>query len=873
MRLPLWLRWRSERDLEDEIQTHVEFETQANIDRGMTPEEARFAAMRAFGNATRVRERAQEADPMATIQNLTQDIRYALRLWRKNPSFALAAVTAIGLGIGVNTAVFTLANAVLLKAPAYEGDGRLVYLQGHEPGCDLPCDIGRSYADFLEFRAHAASIEELAGYSFETVNLSDSITLPERYRSLKISANASSVFGQKPLLGRDFTSSDEQEGATSVVMLTYAIWQARYGGDPSIIGKSIRVNEVPSVVIGVMRPSMQFRVGVDLWMPLVPTGNWRKREHRNVMMIARLKKDTTAESARAELDTISRRLESSYPVENKAIGLQVLEGKDYFNPRMKTILFGLWTAVGLVLLVACANVANLHVGRAVVRAREMSIRMAIGAGRWRVVRQLLAESLTLSIAGGILGWLLAIWGVRLFDVAIAGSGKPPWLDFSMDYTVFAYLSVISLGTGILFGLIPALQMSRIDIHSTLKDGGHGARGGVRGRHLASVLVVSEIAMTVLLLVATVVAVRTMLTLHRSQTGVNPTSVLTMVVDLPERKYSRPGDRISFYEQLQERVKGLPGVKDVSIASTLPGHGANSFAFELEGSPPADASARPRVRGLVVGPAYFRTMDVKPMAGREFTEAEGPAGQPAVVVNRSFAAQHSLHRSPIGQRLRLFENGVPQRWLTVVGLVPDVWQNDEIRREFQPLIYLPFTQRPRANMYVVARTAVPPTTLGRDFRKAVQALDENLPVIALRTLQDDIELHDWAIRVFGTMFGIFSLIAMVLASVGLYAVVAHSVNRRTQEIGVRLAMGATPARIMASVFAQGMGQVALGLGVGLIAAFGLMRALRSLLAGVFEADIASYMVVALALAAAGVLACSIPAFRATRVDPVDALRLE
>lgn len=873
MRLPLWLRWRSARDLEDEIQTHLEFEIQANLDRGMAPEEARLAAIRTFGNTTRVRERAQEADPMAAIQDLFQDIRYALRLWRKNPGFTLAAIAAMGLGIGVNTTVFTLANAVLLKSPAYEGDGRLVYVNGYERGCDLPCDIGRSYADYLEFRAHAASIEELAGYSFETVNLSDSITLPERYRALKISANASSLFGQKPLLGRDFNTADEQEGAASVVMLTHAIWQARYGGDPSIIGKSIRVNEVPSVVIGVIQPSMQFRIGVDLWMPLVPSGNWLKREPRNVMMIARLRKGTRAESARAELDTISRRLESEYPTQNKAIGIQVLEGKDYFNPRMKTILFGLWSAVGLVLLVACANVANLLLARAAVRARELSIRMAIGAGRWRVVRQLLAESVTLSIAGGILGWLLSTLGVRLFDVAIAGSGKPPWLDFSMDYTVFVYLTAISVGTGGLFGLLPALRMSRVDIHGTLKDGGYGARGGARGRRLASVLVVSEIAMTALLLVATVVAVRTMLALHHSQTGVNPTNVLTMVVDLPEKKYSRPADRISFYEQLQERVKGLPGVKDVSIASILPGHGANSFAFELEGSPHDDASPRPRVRGLVVGPGYFRTMDVKPMAGREFTEAGGLAGPPAVVVNRSFATQHWPHRNPVGQRLRLFENGMPQRWVTVVGVVPDVWQSDEVRRDFQPLIYLPFAQKPRASMYVVARTSVPPTTLGQDFRRAVQALDENLPVIGLRTLEDDIEMHDWAIRVFGTMFGIFSLIAMVLASVGLYAVVAHSVNRRTQEIGVRLAMGATPARIMVSVFVQGGGQVALGLGGGLIAAFGLMLALRTLLAGLFEADLATYMVVALVLATTGLLACSIPAFRATRVDPVVALRLE
>ena len=864
----LFRRNAMEGELDQELQFHFEQQVEKLVSAGVPRGEAVRQARLTFGGIEQVKEECRDSRGLAALEALFEDARHALRLWSKNPGFALAAITASGLGIGANAAVFTLANAVLFKTLAYEGNGHIVYVQGARPGCELPCDVGRSYPDYQEFRAQARSFDGLVAYSVGAANLSDAGGLPERYFQMQISANGFDMFGAQPVAGRAFLPADERPGATPVALLTHALWQSRYGQDPAIAGKIIRINEMPTVVVGVMPPQMQFRAGVDLWTPLPPSAD----RQRDVMILGRLAKGANLAAARSELETISRRLAAQYPATNRDLGVRVLEGKDYFNPRIRLLFLGLWIVVGLVLLVACANVANLLLGRAVARSREISIRVALGAGRWRVIRQLLTESVTLAAAGGLLGWLLAVWGVRAFDVAIAGTGKPPWLDFSMDYTVFAYLCAITVGAGVLFGLAPALRLSKVDVNTALKNGGQGA-GGWSGRRLSGLLVTSEMAAAVVLLVGTVVVVRTLLSLYNRQVGVNTANVLTMTIELPEKRYPRPDDWISFYERLQARLQALPGVAAAAVTEGLPGHGGMNFTYELEGAAPVESGRRPKIRGLVVGAGYFQAMEARPLAGREFTAADGASGAPSVIVNHSFAAAYWKDGNPLGRRLRIFHDGAVRPWLTVVGVVPDIWQNDMTRREFQPLVYLPVREMPMAELTVAARTRVPAATLGTAFRRAVQAMDEDLPVYALRTLDEDLALHDWGVRVFGSMFTIFSAIAMALASVGLYAVIAHSVNQRTQEIGVRMAMGATTRDIMGSVFAQGMRQVALGLAVGLAAAFGLARVLRALLAGLLEPDAATFLTVALLLVAAGVAACAIPARRATRVDPVVALRFE
>ena len=579
----LFRRNAAESELGDELQFHFDQQVDKLVRSGLSRAEAIRQTRLLFGGMDQVKEECRDARGVSALSTLGQDLRHALRIWRQNPGFVLAAVTAIALGIGANATVFTIANAVLFKTLAFEDGRRLVYLQGTEPGCDFPCDTGRSYADFLDFRSQTKTMMALVAYAFEHVNVSDHHGLPERFFAMRMSANGFSALGLTPEFGRDFMAADERPDATPVVMLTHAVWESRYGGEPSIIGQTIRVNETPTVVIGVMPRKMQFRVSVDMWLPLVPTGAWRKRDYRGAMMLGRLADGATLESARTEMAMISRRLEAAYPGADRDIGIRVLEGKEYFSPRIRMVLKALWIAVGLVLLIACGNVANLLLARAVVRRREIAIRVALGAGRGRVIRQLLVESVALSTAGGVMGWLLAMVGVRAFDAAVAGTGKPAWLDFSMDSTVIAYLCAITVGAGIVFGLAPALRLSKTDVHLALKDGGRGASGGSRGRRLAGLLVAGEMALTVMLLTGTVLMIRTQVSIYRADIGVNPANVLTMRMDLPQKQYARVEDRIAFFTRLRERLGTLPGVEAATVASTLPGRGGMSFGYEIEGA--------------------------------------------------------------------------------------------------------------------------------------------------------------------------------------------------------------------------------------------------------------------------------------------------
>ncbi|MGH9667776.1 MAG: ABC transporter permease, partial [Bryobacteraceae bacterium] len=455
-----------------------------------------------------------------------------------------------------------------------------------------------------------------------------------------MSANGLSVLGQKPAAGRDFTPEDVRPGATPVAILTYPLWEDRYGKDPSLIGKIVRVDEVPTAVIGVTPPGVILAGGNDLWLPLIPTADFEKRGNRTLLVLGRLAEHANLRSANAEMQTIARALEREYPVTNKNIGALVQNMADaHLNRRAKSLLRALLGSVGFLLLIACANVANLLLARAVARSREISIRWAVGAGRWRLIRQLMMESLLLAAAGGLIGWLLAVWGVHAFVAALTRIEKMPALDFSMDQTVLLYLVAISAGTGLLFGLAPALRLSRLDVNAALKNGGRGAAGGLRGRSLSGLLVMAEMALAVVLLMGAGVMIRSVMNIARTPTGVNPSNVLTMSVDLPSAKYPLPGGPIEFQQHLKGRLESVPGVESVAFSSGLPGNGwmmfAPSIAYELEGAP-IEARKRPRIDSLVIGPDYFRVLEVRPAAGRAFTAADGAAGVPVMIVNQACA---------------------------------------------------------------------------------------------------------------------------------------------------------------------------------------------------------------------------------------------
>jgi predicted permease len=521
-------------------------------------------------------------------------------------------------------------------------------------------------------------------------------------------------------------------------------------------------------------------------------------------------------------------------------------------------------------------VANLLLARAVARSREISIRVALGAGRWRIVRQLLVESVMLSVAGGLLGWLISIWGVRVFDASVSGGLKPVWMDLSMDYRGFIYLTAISLGAGLLFGFAPALRLSNLNVNAALKDGGRGSSGGARRTYLSGLLVVSEMALAVVLLVGAGLMIRSFLNVYNAPVGVKTSNVLVMRLMLPEARYPKPEDEIEFHRRLQVRLSTLPGVEAATIAITMPTGGSMSFPFEIEGAAPVDEKRRQNLSALVIGPDYFRVMGLRALRGRVFTDTDGVSGPPAILVNQRFAERYWPGAEAVGRRLRLFAgnaSGALSGWLTVAGVVPNILQNEISLRELDPLIYLPYRENPLRDMSIMARTTVPPATLGGAFRREVQAVDDRLPVYSLRTLEERLAINNWPYRVFGSLFGIFAAIALLMASVGLYAVIANSVSQRTQEIGVRLALGASGGSVLRLVFAQGIRQLAIGLAAGLLISAGVTRVLKSVLVQVSATDPATFVFVALVLGMAAVLGCWLPARRAMRIDPAVALRYE
>ncbi len=799
------------------------------------------------------------------------DFSYALRGLRRNPAFTIAALTMLALGIGVNAAVFTVTKAALFAGfPLVERNDRLLYITSSR-GCCV------SYPDFEDWRAQATSFEDMALVHGVQRILSDQSGFPESYNATEITANTFTLAGRKPMLGRDFQPSDETPGAPPVAILSYGFWERRYGKDPSILGQTVRINGTPTAVVGIMPDGFSFPQKLDLWVPLIPTPDVRKRGARDTWFaFGRLSDGVTSQAATAEMETIGKRLEHDYPLTNQGVLPQVRNFREFFIFENEDVIYmSMWGAVGFLLLIACANLANLLLARAMERSRETSVRMALGAGRWRIVRQLLIESLMLSSVGAICGWWIARWGVWAYALAERGPGRSSWriLDYAMDYRVLAYLVAISIGTAFLFGLAPALRLMKLDINSALKEGGRGASGGGRGAHLSAVLVIAEVALAVVLLAGAGVMTRSFLNIYSADLGVTTENVLTVTIDLPPARYPDEGAWVSFYDRLKSRLQAIPGVESVAIAARLPVAGSRRWPYELAGAPRIDEQRRPMLSELTVGPTYFRTLGAPVLSGREFNDADGTLGAPVVIVNQQFASTHWPRENPLGQRLRLFADHAPEEWLTVVGVAPDIVQNDRTRQTFDPLVYLPYRQRPARGMSVIARTRVFPESLGTAFRREIQAVDSDLPVFGPFTLAERLEATYWSSGLYGVVFLIFGTIALLLASLGLYAVIAHSVSVRTRELGVRLAIGATARDIRSLVILQGMRPLAIGLALGLAASFALNRVLKSQLVQVSPADPATLTIVSAVLVLAATLGCLIPAHRATRVDPLTALRVE
>jgi putative ABC transport system permease protein len=813
---------------------------------------------------------------------LLEDIKFGLRTITRNPGIMTVAVLTLALGIGVNATVFTLSNAVLFKGLPFDRKDRVVYMGERDANRNERFGFV-SYPDFRDWREGAKSFKGLSASTGWRVNLSDEKGLPDAYVGAQVSANLFRLIGQKPLIGRDFRDSDEARGAAPVAILTYGLWEQRYGRDPSAIGRTIRINSVPTIVIGVMPKDFAFPFNNDLWMPLVPTGDKEGRQTRVLVVIGRLADGVNIKEARAEMEAIGQNLADAYPTTNKGM-VPVVENYNefYIGPQFSIIFQSMLVAVAFVLLIACANVANLMLARAAQRTREISLRIALGAGRQRIIAQLLVESVMLALAGGVFGWLLALWGTRTFDLATIPLGKPVWIDFSMDYRAFVYLVAISVGTGILFGLVPALRLSRLDVNSFLKDGGRGASVGRSGKHFAGVLVAAELALAVVLLAGAGLMIRSFLSVYQAQLGIKPEQILTMRLELPASKYPQGDAQILFHDRLRNRLEAIPGVETVALANYLPTGGSLALSYELASAPPVDKLRRPMVGALIISPNYFGAVGAPLLTGRAFTDADNGTAPPVVIVNRHFAEKAWPGQNAVGKQLRLFDMGslsplagppVTTTWRTVIGVAPNIVQNDISPRQIDSLIYLPYRQKPAPDMAIVARTYVPPGKLGTAFRQGIQALDPDLPVYNVWTLSERLERNYWFQRAIGVLFSIFGGVALLLASIGLYATLAHSVSQRTQEIGVRMAVGATAQNIYGLVFGQGLRQLVIGLAIGLAGALALTHILKSVLVQVSPSDPTTFLLAVLVLSLAAALGCVVPAWRAVQVDANEALRRE
>lgn len=800
---------------------------------------------------------------------MANDIRFALRMTLTHRWFSAAVVVTLALGIGANTMVFTLVNAVLLRPPDVPGGARLVAIS-YSNLSHGDRGIRLSWPDFRAYRDGASTLESIQTGSSDDGVLSDPGHSPQTYALEAATPGIFAMLHIPPVLGRGFVASDGDAGAAPVVVLGYGVWKQRYNSSAGVIGQTVRVNGKSATIIGVMPAGFKFPVRTDLWMPIAPSGALENRDNHGYETWAMLKPGVAIAQASSELKGIAARLAKQYPHTNEDLTLNVETFNQRYNGGPVRVLFLLMLAsVGFVLLIACADVANMMLSRGLVRQREMSIRAALGATRWRVIRQLLIESVLLSIVGGILGLGLAALGVHGFDLGTQNVGKPYWIDFRMDYSVFGYFTVLCIASGVLFGIVPALRSSRFDLNEVLKEGARSV-GRHRGGRLSAVLVVLQLALTLVLLTGAGVFVHQILQSLAANRFVPGDKLLTARVDLPDDRYKDTQARQRFYDQLLPRLQALPGVSHAAIVSNLPGLGAAHRDIEIEHAASNPGTTHPQVSVLVQSPGYLDTIHLPPMLGRDFNATDGEAGHKSAIVTLECARHFWPGQTAIGRRFRFYDDkNLPGDWITVVGVAGNMTQEMNEKKP-NPLLFVPFQQEGWGGMELLVESSI---NVSASLRPTVASLDPELPLLDVSDLTDEIAHQEWFIQLLTIVFLSFALIALIMASVGLYAVIAHATASRTQEIGVRMALGASARDILLLVMRRGLWQIAGGLVLGLAAAFPVTHIMSSLPLGVTPSDPDVFLVVGALLACVGLFACWLPARRAAALDPVKAIRYE
>ncbi len=801
---------------------------------------------------------------------LLQDIRYALRTLLRNKGFTAIAVACLSLGIGVNVTIFSVVDGVVLNPYPYPDADRIVVLHATNQRQRVN-RTGPSYPDFKDWRAGATTIEVMAGFQGRSLTISDGMGEPERFAGQTVSWQLFRMIGAVPVIGRDFGPDDDRPGAEPVVMLSDDVWRTRYASDPGVVGRAVSINGRPHTVIGVMPPRFAFPEIQKLWVPLAPYGETTARDARGMQVFAKMKPGVTIDQVRSDISSLAAGLAAAYPAENTDWSAGARTLREWLLPQqVKLMLLTMMGAVTLVLLIACANVANLLLARASVRHREIAVRAALGAGRWRIVRQLLTEAVFIGLISAPIGIALAWAGLRLVDLGMPVDGVPYFIRWSLNTRAVIYTIGVSLLTGIVFGLAPALQAARGNLQDSLKEGGRSAAGNHRA-WLRSTLVVVEVALSLVLLVGASLFMRSFLNLQNATLGFDTAPLMTLRFYLPGSQYEEAAPKAQRIDDIVRRIETLPGVEAAFASNFVPIDGGGNGGRALVEGKTVEKGQEPTIGLTAVTPHFRKTLGIELVRGRDFTDGEGATKSAVALINQAMAKQLWPDEDPLGRRFKLVgERDAP--WLTVIGVVAD-FRHFPPQGDDPPALngYRPLPFDPTLNTGVTIRVAGEPASIVPAVREQIRASDPMLPVFGVRSMEQHREQSFWEKRLFGFMFATFGAVALLLASIGVYGVLSYSVSQRRQEIGVRVALGAERSDVLRLIVGHGLRLATIGVVFGLGGAFATTRVIRTELYNVTPTDPASFVGVAAFLTLVALLASYIPARRAMAVDPIVALR--
>ena len=874
--LDLVFRNRREARLAAEIQNHLDALAAQYASSGMSEADAQLAARRAFGGVDRIKILHREQRALPAVDWLLFDARCALRSMRNERAFTAGVVLVLGLGLAVNTTIFTIVNGMTWRSLPVERGDRIVQISSQRLD-ERREGMYTSYADFQDWRAATRTLRDLAAYASATMNLGDDGRPADRLAGNFVSSHAFALLGVQPIIGRDFSASDDLGGATPVAILSHHVWTARYAADPTMIGRTIRLNGMPTMVIGVMPPGFQFPLRADLWRPIgqMPGLDVARRNARRFDIFGRLEDGATLEAARAEMTAIAAALSAQHPDTNVDAGVRTVPFTHAFvapPPQAREPLV-MMIAAAIVLLIACANGASLLLARAAQRAREMAMRATLGASRFRIVRQLLIEALVIAVAAAVVGLVFSLFAVRFFARETVDMNLPFWIAFEFDARVFTFAAVACLTTAVVFGLVPAWQLAKTDAHDVLKEGGRGALGGRRAHRWTGALLVGELALTLTLLGSAAILVRSSAALGSRDALLDLDGLFTAQIGLPANRYDTPDQRRALHAQLQERLDTASAIPSATLSSVRPFVESNTRELEIDGRPPVDRP--PTVETVGAGAHYFATLGIPVLAGRELREEDSAPGREAVVINERFAQVHFPNADPIGHRVRLAEprsSAAPaERWFTIVGVSPSIRQRT--MNDVAPLAYLPLDVHLGPTLGIIARTNGDLQRTAAALREQVGAVDPDVAAYNITSLRRLSELSRWPARVVSTVLAIFAVIASALSAAGLYGLTAYGVAQRTAEIGLRTALGARRLQIAWVFLRSTLVHAAVGLALGSIGVLAVGQVIGAVLVETSGADAIVMTGLVVALAGIIVIACFFPARRAMHLDPIAALRHE